>query len=499
MNMFPAPEDIFQELFTEVHEAEILADGKAFSDAIPKNEPQHILSAYREAKKEADFNLRAFLNEHFSFPQEQVSDFQADLSRTPKEHIETLWTYLTKKADDPVPGSSLIPLPYPYIVPGGRFNEIYYWDSYFTQLGLQQSGRIEMVESMIKNFSYFIDRFGFIPNGNRSYFLTRSQPPFFACMVALLAEEKGEKILVEFLPFLKKEHAFWMHENGPSEGESQADEHVVRLSVGGVLNRYWDKLNRPRAEMYGDDLALYRQIENPPQEFYRHIRSACESGWDFSSRWLRDPQDLASIHTLDILPVDLNCLLWRLEILISRAYAVASIPDQAEKYALMAHNRHRHILEFFWDDELKFFTDYDFKRQQSKGVLSLAGIYPLFFELATPLQAEYCASLLKSQFLQPGGLLTTVYQTGQQWDAPNGWAPLQWMAFKGLQNYGFTDLAHEIRYRWVNLVSTVYQRTGKMLEKYNVVDLTLEGGGGEYPVQDGFGWTNGVFLKMLGE
>ena len=499
MNMFPAPEDIYQELFQEVHQAGILADGKSFSDALPKAHPEHILASYRKEKQAAAFDLEKFLATYFSFPQERTSEFQADLSRSPREHIEVLWEYLTRKADEPVPGSSLIPLPYPYIVPGGRFNEIYYWDSYFTQLGLQQSGRIDMVKSMIRNFSYFIDQFGFIPNGNRSYFLSRSQPPFYACMVSLLAEERGEKILVEYLPFLKKEHAFWMHENGPSEGESQADEHVVRLKVGGVLNRYWDQLNRPRAEMYGDDLSLFERTDSPPPEFYRHIRAACESGWDFSSRWLRDPQNLGSIHTLDILPVDLNCLLWKLETLISRAYKVASIPDQAENYALMAHSRKRHILDYFWDNDLKYFTDYDFKRQQSKGVLTLAGMYPLFFELASPLQAEHCAAMIRGQFLRDGGLLTSTCQTGQQWDAPNGWAPLQWIAIQGLRNYGFTQLAEEIRQKWITLVSTVYQRTGKMLEKYNVEDLSLEGGGGEYPVQDGFGWTNGVFLKLLEE
>ena len=500
MNLsYPAPEDIFGELFTDVHKAGILVDGKSLSDATPKDRPEVILNTYQEEKDQPNFDLRAFLNRYFTFPHPKISNFQSDLSRQPNEHIEILWEYLTRKADSPVEGSSLIPLPYPYIVPGGRFNEIYYWDSYFTQLGLQKSGKIEMVQSMIRNFSYFIDQFGFIPNGNRSYFLSRSQPPFFSCMVSLLAEEKGELIFVEYLPFLKREYAFWMEELGPTEGEIQAEEHIVRLPFGGVLNRYWDRLNRPRAEMYGDDVNLHEKSGGSDPQFFRHIRSACESGWDFSSRWLKDPMDLSSIHTLEILPVDLNCLLWNLEQVIAKGYEIAGIPDQATRFGQLAANRKKLIQQVFWDAHNRFFTDFDFQRQHSKGVLSLAGMFPLFFRLAKPFQAAHCAAVIETQFLKPGGLISTTLQTGQQWDAPNGWAPLQWIAIQGLRNYGFVELAEEIRQRWIHLNTTVYKRTGKMLEKYNVVDLSLEGGGGEYPVQDGFGWTNGVFLCLEGD
>ncbi|MEM9723825.1 MAG: trehalase family glycosidase, partial [Bacteroidota bacterium] len=354
------------------------------------------------------------------------------------------------------------------------------------------------VQSMIRNFSYFIDQFGFIPNGNRSYFLSRSQPPFFACMVSLLAEEKGELIFVEYLPFLKREYAYWMEELGPSEGAIPAEAHIVRLPLEGVLNRYWDRLNRPRAEMYGDDVSLFQRSGSTDPQFYRNIRSACESGWDFSSRWLLDPMDLGSIHTLDILPVDLNCLLWKLEKVIAQGYEVAGIPDQAQQFQQLAAHRKTLIQDTFWDGHLSFFTDYDFQRQHSKGILSLAGMYPLFFQLATPEQAALCAETLEAQFLKAGGLVSTTLTTGQQWDAPNGWAPLQWISIQGLRNYGYHKLAEEIRMRWIYLNGAVYKRTGKMLEKYNVVDLSLEGGGGEYPVQDGFGWTNGVFLCLEG-
>ena len=498
MNTYPAPEEIYQELFTDVHQAGFLPDGKAFSDALPLRNPQEILERYRNEKQVPGFDLADFIKRYFAFPQSTQKLYQSDLSQSPQEHIHSLWEHLTRKADDPTPGSSLIPLPYPYIVPGGRFNEIYYWDSYFTMLGLRQSGRTDMIESMIRNFSYLIDQFGFIPNGNRSYFLSRSQPPFYACMVSLLAEERGEDILVEYLPFLKKEHAYWMGERQEHVETDSIHQHTVRLEQNILLNRYWDRLNSPRAEMYGDDEALARSSNNPDPQFFRHIRAACESGWDFSSRWLKDPMDLGTIHTLDILPIDLNCLLWNLEQVLARAYAWAGIPDQEARYQQQADERKSAIQRIFWDDPSGFFRDFNFVTHQLAEIDSLAGMYPLFFGLATEQQAAACAHRISQDFLKPGGVVTTAIHSGQQWDAPNGWAPLQWITVQGLRNYGHFTLAEEIRNRWLALNTTVYQRTGKMLEKYNVEDLSLEGGGGEYPVQDGFGWTNGVYLCLLG-
>ena len=143
--------------------------------------------------------------------------------------------------------------------------------------------------------------------------------------------------------------------------------------------------------------------------------------------------------------------------------------------------------------------DYDFKKEASTPVLSLAGLFPLFFEMAEKGQAASVAEIVASDFLKPGGVVSTLNETGQQWDAPNGWAPLQWVTIQGLRNYGHAELAGTIKDRWVALNIKVYKNTGKMVEKYNVQDLSLEAGGGEYPVQDGFGWTNGVLLRLLQE
>lgn len=493
-----SPEELYDELFTDVQMAAVFPDGKTFVDCSPKMPPAGILADYRAEKTESDFDLKAFVLEHFELPHQYSSDFHADTSRSAQEHINALWPILTRQPDDVAPGT-LIPLPHPYIVPGGRFGEIYYWDSYFTMLGLQSAGKVDMIENMVDNFAYLIDTIGFIPNGNRTYFLTRSQPPFFAAMVGILVQEKGPSILGKYLPALEKEYAFWMNGLERVSAEQPAYQHVVRLKDGSILNRYWDRGESPRAEMYRDDIETAKKSNRPAKEVYADLRAACESGWDFSSRWLADGQNLHTIHTTEIIPVDLNALLFNLENMLQMAYAESGESDKADLMIQRADQRREAVLNYCWDSELGFFMDYDFKADAFTRTPSLAGLYPLFFNMAQGEQAAQVAQVVESDFLQDGGVLTTVNATGQQWDAPNGWAPLQWITIQGLRNYEWDALADTIKGRWINLNVRVYKHTGKMVEKYNVSDMSLEAGGGEYPVQDGFGWTNGVLLRLLQE
>jgi alpha,alpha-trehalase len=492
------PEEIFGDLFIDMNKSSLWADAKAIADAMPKALPEEILEAYANEKNATDFDLMAFANMYFKFPKAGESGFESDTSKSPEAHIETLWEVLKRSADEPQEGSSLIPLQHPYIVPGGRFNEIYYWDSYFTMLGLQVSKRNDLIEGMVKNFAYLIDEVGFIPNGNRTYFIGRSQPPFFALMVSLLAEQLGDKIYVEYLPYLEKEYAFWMNEQHDLSRNKTALSRVVRVK-GDVLNRYWDNFDSPRPEMYTNDLETAEGTDREANQIFRDLRTACESGWDFSSRWLENPMDLSTIHASGILPVDLNCLLYNLEMTLAKANKIAGNTGKRRQYDSKVMIRKNLILEYFWNEEKGFFMDYDFGRKTQKDVFSLAAMYPLFFNIATDEQAEKCAALIKKDFLKAGGVISTTLTTDQQWDAPNGWAPLQWITIQGLRNYGYDDLANEIKTRWITLNTKVYKSTGKMLEKYNVVDIDLATGGGEYPVQDGFGWTNGVLLRLLSE
>lgn len=157
------------------------------------------------------------------------------------------------------------------------------------------------------------------------------------------------------------------------------------------------------------------------------------------------------------------------------------------------------MIQYCWNAKTGFFEDYDFVARKQTGILSLAGLYPLFFNMADQQQATTVAKVVQRDFLKPGGVISTLTKTGQQWDAPNGWAPLQWITIQGLRNYKQDALANTIKRNWLNLNTKVYKNTGKMVEKYNVMDITLEAGGGEYALQDGFGWTNGVLLKLLTE
>jgi alpha,alpha-trehalase len=499
--MYQTPDLIFQELFTNLQQSGLFADDKVISDALPKARPEKILSQYRKEKNEFNFDLEKFFFRFFQLNPSKSVDFKSDTSRPINEHIEILWDVLKREADKSVEGGSLIQLPNPYIVPGGRFNEIYYWDSYFMMLGLQVSGEINLIENMVDNFSWLIEEVGFIPNGNRTYFLGRSQPPFYSLMINLLAEEKGEDVLVKYLPFLEKEYDFWMNGKVLLENDDSilAKNHVVNLGEGKFLNRYFDQYHQPRTEMLATDLELAEKTDRPINELFSNIRAACESGWDFSSRWLRDANDLTTIYTTEILPVDLNCLLYFLEKMIAKIYRLKNNEALYTVFSKLASTRKELILKYFWNKETGFFHDFDFNKSEQTNVLTMAGVFPLFFKIANDEQAKLCSEIIEKQFFKVGGLVTTLVHSGQQWDAPNGWAPLQWIGIQGLKNYGFDNLAKKISDNWSKLNTDVYYRTGKLLEKYNVEDTSLLSGGGEYEVQDGFGWTNGVLLKLMSE
>jgi alpha,alpha-trehalase len=480
-------------LYEAVQSSGILPDSKTFVDCTPKLDPRAIAEAYAHAHTQAGFDLMQFVQQHFEFPKSPDTGYSS-AQKPIVEHLNALWSQLERRPDDA--GGTLIPLPYPYIVPGGRFREVYYWDSYFTMLGLQVSGRIDLMENMIANFAWLIDAVGFIPNGNRTYYLGRSQPPFFALMVELLAESKGDAVLLKYRPQLEKEYAFWMDGSDTLNAEHSAEKRVLRLPDGALLNRYWDNFDQPRPEAFIEDTEVAHAAHGDAPTTWRHIRAAAESGWDFSSRWFRAPENMASIQTADLVPVDLNCLLFHLENTLARAAQLAGDETTAQDFAEKAAARDAAINRYCWDEAIGFYTDYHFKLGVHSERLTLAAVFPLFFNLAAPAQADAVAEMIETHFLQPGGLTTTLLHTGQQWDAPNGWAPLQWMGYAGLRNYAKHHLADAVKNNWMALLEKTYLETGKMMEKYNVMDLSKAAGGGEYPNQDGFGWTNGVYLKF---
>ncbi|GAB4415000.1 MAG: alpha,alpha-trehalase [Bacteroidia bacterium] len=494
-----SPVEAYGPLFEAVQMGGLFPDSKTFADARPRMDPATIVAHYEARREAADFDLRAFVDAHFDIPTPRSSDFVSDTSHSVLAHIEALWPVLTRQPDTAGAGS-LIPLPYPYIVPGGRFREVYYWDSYFTMQGLRHSKtHRQLIGSMCDNFAYLLDTLGFIPNGNRSYYLGRSQPPFFSQMVRLAVETDSSRSLGDFLIALQQEYDFWMDGAETLDAAHPAHRRVLRMPDGAILNRYWDDVAGPRPESYREDVLLARETGRDADSLYRHLRAAAESGWDFSSRWLRDGQTLGTIHTTDIVPVDLNALLCHLEQTLRDAWAQQGDTARARRYDDLARRRQQALDTWCWSEGERVYVDYDWMAGSPTPVRSLAMCYPLYLGLASDQQAAAVADYLSGHLLAPGGLLTTDRPTGQQWDAPNGWAPLQWIAVQGLARYEQRALALDIRSRWVSLNEQVYRRTGKLVEKYDVADLSLEAGGGEYPLQDGFGWTNGVLAGLLAD
>jgi alpha,alpha-trehalase len=501
---YKTPEEAYGELFREIQLKKVFADSKTFPDCVPKIKTEEILKKYEVQKKSKKFDLRKFVLENFTMPSNGNSNYVGNPKNTAEQHINELWLVLTRKPKDI--GGTLVPLLKPHVVPDGRLSEVNYWDSYFTMLGLQVSGKDSLMSNTVLNFAQLIQDFGHIPSGNRSYYFSRSQPPFFTSMVKLLSEMKGyEDKLAQTLPQIQREYQYWMAvENGGEDAQKQnearkkgdkAYRKTVFIGKNDMLNRYYDEKDIPRPEAYKEDILIANKSGKKVNQVYRDLRSGVESGWCFSSRWLRDGQNLSTIHTTDILPVDLNAILYDMEMTLSGIYKAKNEPEYAKNLEQLANKRRAIFDKYFWNEAAGFYFDYDFVAGKQTEVYSLAAVYPLFFKLSTPVQAEKVAKVLETKFLQVGGLMTTLNQTSQQWDGANGFAPLQYLAIQGLRNYGFNDLANKIKQNWVANNLRVYRATGQMLKQYNVSNLST----GEYPRQDGFGWTNGVLLKLLSE
>lgn len=511
------PDALYGDLYHQVQWQKVFPDGKTFVDCTPKRSPGDIMYDYRTMKGEG-FNLRKFVHDNFNVP-DIPTVLEISVEKDIRKHIESLWPILTRQPGTVASGSSLLPLPYPYIVPGGRFREVYYWDSYFTMLGLKVSGQVELIEYMVRNFAHLINQYGHIPNGNRTYYLSRSQPPFFGMMLALLAEAKADvKVYDTYLDALEKEYLYWM-DGDKSLQSGKTSNKVVKTKEGYYLNRYFDERNDARPESYREDLLAAaagvgeaisakefstkkaRDSVAVKRKMFilRNLRSGAESGWDFSSRWFKDPQKLHTIRVTQLIPVDLNCLLYFNERLLHTHYLRRGDTVKANAYGKWAAERAEAILKYCFDETTGFFYDYDFRNEKVTGQVTAAGLFPLYFLDRDMLgnRVEQVARVVRKHLLAPGGLLTTTIVSGQQWDAPNGWAPLQWMAVSGLDKCGQKDLAREIATRWIRMNKDVFARTGKMMEKYNVINTSIEAGGGEYPGQDGFGWTNGVLLALM--
>lgn len=483
------PSELLQELFQRVAIAEIYSDPKTWADIIYKSSPNDIIDAYKAADIKSRKDLQDFVETYFTVDPQINNDSKiiaiGKATKSLDEYISTTWKSLARPAHDGSDSLSLLGLPYPYIVPGGRFGEIYYWDSYFTMLGFAGKDRF-VIDNMVKNFAHMINKYGHIPNGNRTYFLSRSQPPFFHCLLSLQHPELPARAYANYISELETEYKYWM-----DRAHDLTECRAVKLGDADVLNRYYDMKDTPRDECYVLDIETAKTSNLPKGQIYRNIRAAAESGWDFSSRWFGTNNDLSSIRTISILPIDLNSTLYGMEIAISDGFAYLEQSEKSSEYAAYAKKRRDLIDKFMWDSESGLYFDYDLDNKRKTPIISAATLYPLFFGCCSEFQAQKVAEQVEKLLLKEGGIVTTTIETGEQWDSPNGWAPLQWIAVQGLNRYGYNDLANEIAHRWIKTVTQIYHDSGILYEKYDVVNLKAATGG-EYKVQHGFGWTNGV-------
>lgn len=492
--------DKLQQIFNDIGERGVYADIKYLQDLVPRERVKKITAEYELLKEDPHFDVRDFVSRHFysiGLDAHPMPDMPPSVSID--AHIEQLWDTLTIKHVRTA--GSLIGLPHPYVVPGGRFSEQFYWDSYFIMLGLAQSGRWKLIDGMVKNAAYMIRSYGFVPSGNRTYFLTRSQPPFFALMLELLAQKKGRKrTFARYHYELRREYDFWMLGRKMLHNtDHKAYARLVEMPGSELVNRYYDNTRTPRPESILADKELSASTRNREADrIYLHVRAAAESGWDFSGRWFSDHKTMQTIHTADIIPVDLNCLLYVYEKRLADNYRGMGRKQLAHDFEARAESRQRAIDKYCWDEKRGFYVDFNFHRMQKTGSLTLAGVFPLFVGIASEQQAERVAHMLERDFLQKGGLVTSLAGTGQQWDYPNGWAPLQYVAVRGLERYGYQELADEIKRRWDETVKSLYAREHRLVEKYDVMSARI-GGGGEYVTQDGFGWTNAIYAVFAHE
>lgn len=487
MNAEATPAEIYGPLLARVQESGILSDSKAFVDAVPRRPIAAIMADFAEITG-GDQELLSFVLANFVLPQSADAAVPMQSVLPLREYIRSMWPNLAREPEAGPANSSAIAIGHRHVVPGGRFREIYYWDSFFTLLGLVRDGEMALANGIVDAMTDLIEDHGHVPNGSRTYYIGRSQPPVYHMMVALLGDQRPA-VIARRLAAMKREHAWWMADEDKIP-PGTAKSHVARLADGSVLNRYWDPRDTPRDESWREDVATARASGRTPAQVYRDLRAGAESGWDFSSRWLADGS-LASIRTTAIAPVDLNAFLFGLE----SAIAAADDADAA-LFADRAARRRAAMLQHLWNDSEGYFADYDLENDRISGRATAAALAPLLTGLATRPQADATAAFVEKQMLAPGGLRTTLTKSGQQWDSPNGWAPLQWIGVTGLRRYGYDALAADIASRWIATVETTYARTGLLYEKYNVESADI-GGGGEYEPQVGFGWTNGVTADLI--
>ncbi|KAJ1732194.1 hypothetical protein LPJ61_002165 [Coemansia biformis] len=526
------------ELLHTVQMARLFDDNKEFVDRPTRKPAAQVLGAFAQLGPNATSDALA------QFVEENFGPAGAELRKVAVEGLDTnppllervhdpllrafgaevngYWGQLVRAQDMSVlcPGceSSMLELPHRFVVPGGRFREIYYWDTYFSLEGMLRSGLLTLAREAIQNLLTLVDKHGFVPNGARVYYLGRSQPPLLALMVKLYHEHSGDTEFVHSaLPLLQREHKYWI------------DNHSVNVQCGPgnetlAMTRYITETDVPRPEAYSADYDLAHNVsatdaDGQQQQIYEDVAAAAESGWDFSTRWVRNPEAprdkvLQTIRTHAVVPVDLNAIMYQVETSIAELADLVHVP-LPDDYRRMASRRRRAVDHLMLNPETGQYRDYILEDAKMSSVSSAGGLWPYwaFGGPSASAKKEFAAvsGLLEKN---KGGIPATLRNSGQQWDWPMAWPPLQYVAIQAALQTGHQDLALRIAQAFVDSVFCGWYSTGGSLqgmlkqlpnkndtghifEKYSSIEVGAPGGGGEYEVQPGFGWTNGVLLWAL--
>lgn len=470
---------------------------------------------------------------YFSGIAERRPEFKMKVVRLPEKitpkYVESLneragilSLKLIKTADGKIEGA-------PFVVPGGRFNEMYGWDSYFITLGLLQDGKIDLAKSMVDNFIYEINNYGKILNANRTYYLTRSQPPFFTSMALAVYDklpknEETKTWLKKVLEAAIKEYSnYWM---GPGHLTKTGLSRYYDDGIGPppeVEPGRYDYLYAEYAKKYGLDAKTFEKEYlsgklkvRALDKFFTDDRSMRESGNDASYRLQYDCAELVT--------VDLNSLLYKEETNIANIISddfggeVKLDNGSVEKSSMWyekAEKRKKLITKYLWNAKEGIFFDYNFVEGKQTGYVAATTFYPLWAKLATKKQADELVKNALPLLEMPGGIVGSTEKSRgpitkdrpqTQWDYPFGWAPQQMLVWVGLKNYGYSKLARDLAYRWLYTITiNAYNYNGTIAEKYDVVDRSSQvfaeygnvGTKFSYITRQGFGWTNASYVVGL--
>nr|ABY86218.1 trehalase-1 [Spodoptera exigua] len=519
-------------LLHKVQMARLYSDSKTFVDLQMNYDQNTTLNAFDTLLNDTDQEpsveqLREFVEKHFSNNSElmpwrppdfntdpySLNTIQDDDLREFARNITNIWPLLARKVKDEVIQNpdrySLIPITNGFIIPGGRFTEIYYWDTYWIIGGLLISGMQEIAKGIIGNLIELLNMLGHIPNGSRWYYQERSLPPMLTAMVAIYYQYTNDtEFLRNNIAYLEKGMDFWFDERSVTV-EKEGSNHT--------LLRYFAISSGPRPESYYEDYENAAEFsEQARTDFFIDIKSAAESGWDFSTRWFVNPDGsntgtLKDIHTRYIIPVDLNAIFAGALQNIANFHVILGNHRDAVSFSQSAQQWRDSIQSILWNEEEGMWFDYDIRDQIHRKYFYPSNLAPLWQGAVDPNIVKANALRILNNLKQsgafdfPGGVPTSLSRSGEQWDFPNVWPPEMSIAVNAIENIGTPEasvLAFETAQTFVRACHSGFSEYHQMFEKYDAENPGKFGGGGEYNVQYGFGWTNGVvleFMKKYGE